>query len=173
MTNRTNYKHERYRAELTLMKNMLIRGQIDSSGCKRPFRNVEELQAYDKQRRGEGGVPLDPLTRAEQDAPSFEELRKQMQGNSKKPTSCRTLWLQMKTLFKLKKTRQRLKRQRDAKMVQVCASVRRRSASAQQLTIGTRGHFCACARSQRGRHRRTTARRPTWLAAALGLQCVM
>ena len=126
VTNRTNYKLERYRAQLTIMKNMLIRGQIDSSRCKRPIRSVEELQAYDKKRRSPEGVPQDPLTREERDAPSFEELRKEMQGNSKKPTSCRTLWLQLKSLFKLKKIRQRLKRQRDAKMVQVCVCVRPR-----------------------------------------------
>lgn len=121
--NPKGYKLEKYRAQLTIMKDMLIRGWVDSSGQWRHFRNVEELQAYDARRRADPqgkGVPKDPLTPAEMDKPSFEELRKQMQGNSTRPRSCRTLWIQMKTLFpKLRKVRQLLKRKRDSKMVQV------------------------------------------------------
>jgi hypothetical protein len=105
------------------MRDMLVKGWVDEAGKRRLFRTLEELQAYDARRRSPGGVPKDPLTQEEADQPSFEELRKRMQGNSRRPRSCRTLWLQLKTLFKMKKIRQLLKRQRNSKMVQVCNTV--------------------------------------------------
>lgn len=121
--NPAGYKLERYREELTIMRDMLVKGWVDEAGKRRLFRTLEELQAYDARRRSPGGVPKDPLTQEEADQPSFEELRKRMQGNSRRPRSCRTLWLQLKTLFKMKKIRQLLKRQRNSKMVQVCNTV--------------------------------------------------
>jgi hypothetical protein len=118
---------------------MLVRGWVDCAGNRPYLRSEEELKAYDTRRR-RGDMARDPLSDEEKNEPSFENLLKDMQGNAKKPRSCRTLWLQLRTIFK--KIRLLIKRQRDNKLVHVSTGCCR------HLDACMLGHACGYVQAQ-------------------------
>lgn len=113
VANQRGWKLQRNEAELILIKDMLVRGWKDTAKQRRLFRNVDELEAYDAARRLEGHHDPPPPNQ-----PSFAEVKATM-----KVKSNRTIWVQLKLKFGLKKMRYAMRRKRNAPAVMVRTAV--------------------------------------------------
>lgn len=105
---------EKNRPVLAQIKVLLEEGWIDKQNKRRIFRSLDELEAYDKRKHAEAAA-----NGVELGVPSYDSLKKKL---SKRPSglSNRTIDKQLKAAFGLRKRKQRMRRARKFKDVQVC-----------------------------------------------------
>lgn len=113
--NGRGYKLQKHRKNLEVIKDMVVNCWRDEQGNKRMFKNLEEVEQYDKKYREKeiaDNIPADKRVAG----PSFAEVKAAM------GVSTRTIWHQLKALYKMRRMRLMLKRRRDEPKVQVCST---------------------------------------------------
>jgi hypothetical protein len=113
--NTRGYKLRKHRALLTIVKDMIVDCWRDDAGNRRMFKNLDEVEKFDaayRQKEIDDDIPVDERRAGL----SFAEVKAQMK------VSNRTMWHQLKALFKMRRMRLMLKRKRDESKVKVCST---------------------------------------------------
>lgn len=112
MTNKRGYKLRKNRADLTELKDMVVDCWRDDQGNRRMFHNLDEVERYDaehRQKEIDQNTPMD----ARRKGKSFAEIKASIGVKN------RTLWHQLKAVFKMRRMRLTLKRRRKNEDVKV------------------------------------------------------